>query len=71
MKYLPILILLLLTGCTAKKPVHQVQRESIPPRCIMGGFVDKTTCEPYKKDPNLAVCQNVLIKYACVEVEKK
>jgi hypothetical protein len=71
MKYLPIL-LSLLTGCAAKKPpAKAIQRESIPPRCIMGGFVDKTTCEPYEKDPSLAICQNVIVKYACVQVDQK
>jgi hypothetical protein len=71
MKYLCILVLLL-TGCAAKKqPEPEPPKESIPKRCIMGGVVNKTKCVPYKKDPNLAICDGVLIKYACVEVEQK
>jgi hypothetical protein len=64
----PLLLLpLLLIGCAPKKPVV---KESIPPRCIMGGFVDRTKCVTYAKDPTLAVCDQVLVKYACIEVEQ-
>jgi hypothetical protein len=58
---------ILASGCAPKKPVV---KESIPPRCIMGGFVDRTKCVAYEKDPTLAVCDQVLVKYACIEVDK-
>lgn len=59
------LLLLLMTGCAAKRVEPKV---SIPPNCILGGLVNKDKCDVLDKDK--IVCSGVVIKIACVEVNR-
>lgn len=67
MKYAAaILTLCVISGCAAKKkPAVKVD---VPQKCILGGVVNASECKPFSKDE--AVCNGVVIKFACIEVKK-
>ena len=66
MKLWPLL-LILLTGCAAKKKPAQVQYD-LPIKCIIGATL---TSECKQISESAAVCNGVVVKFACVKVKEK
>jgi len=69
MKYLAaVLTLCVMSGCAAKKVKVPVPNMDIPRGCVLGAKLNAKACEPISAD--LAVCHDVIVKFACIEVKK-
>jgi uncharacterized protein YcfL len=68
-KRLAMLALILLTGCAAKKKskTEPVQHQ-LPINCIIGAT---TTSECKQISESAAVCNGVVVKFACIQVKKE
>ena len=68
MKRLALLLIIPLLGCGAHraKVIHPVI--TIPGNCILGGIVKQANCKAL--DGERAVCNGVVVKFACVKVER-
>lgn len=68
MKLWPMLALILLTGCAAKKHKPDPPQFVLPINCIVGAT---TTSECKQISEDAAVCNGVVIKFACIQVKKE
>ena len=67
-KYLTLLCVLLLAGCSARRrPKIEPSALAIPRDCIVGAMVTpgKTNCVGI--DKGQALCDGVVVKFACVQ----
>jgi hypothetical protein len=62
------LLCLFLFGCGVRNQGRLRPWLSIPGNCILGGDVQSSSC--VQVSPDHAECSGVIIRYACVKVEK-
>lgn len=68
MKLAAMLTLILLTGCAAKRSHVPHDEFVLPINCIVGAV---TTSECKQISESAAVCNGVVVKFACIQVKKE
>jgi hypothetical protein len=53
---------------TAKRPPKSAYPVQIPINCVTGGYANRSFCTAIEGSPDLVLCKDIILKYACVHV---
>jgi hypothetical protein len=53
---------------TAKRPPKSAYPVQIPINCVTGGYANRSFCTAIEGSPDLALCKDIILKYACIQM---
>jgi hypothetical protein len=72
MKHTWLILVLFISGCAAKKPMHAKptgQLIVVTKDCIVGWKINEGKCRPWKDE--LYLCDAVVVKVACIKIDQR